>query len=84
MKRGTLTLAALSALSGAFTQPPPFAMRAWRSTSPRKHVYRRNTAGTKLQRKAEAGVLTMRAPGGVVSQLYRELQQRAHRASHQL
>ena len=69
-----LSAAMAGALSSAMAMPrmcQPSRMRHLR-----RNTNRANPAGSKLARQAEAGTLTMRAPGGVVSQLYRELQQR--------
>lgn len=67
-------LAALSMLGGGSAYP--MSRRVGWSNAPSRKRIRRNSAGTKMQRKAEAGVLTMRAPGGLVSQTFREMQQR--------
>lgn len=59
--------------SGSGRRPQTTSSR--RCRNPGK-LHLRDFSGSKSARKAEAGALTMRAPGGVVSQLCRELQQR--------
>jgi hypothetical protein len=73
MKRSVMSILAATALLDSFGQTAERAASAVRRFGKAKS---RRNRGTKLQRKAEAGTLTMRAPGGVVSQLYREIQQR--------
>ena len=80
MKRGMLSsvmAAAMLGMAGSNIEVThrPHVYRGSSTPHQRKGA-KRNIAGTKLQRKADAGVLTMRAPGGVVSQLCREIQQR--------
>lgn len=55
------------------------------STERHKHpaeLHLRDFSGAKLARGAANGTLTMRHPGGVVSQTFRDIQQRKYKESH--